>query len=155
MAYSKSKANNIKWIIAFVLIAILAVGVIFALVKIDRNETTKTIDGSVFSYSIGLIDEEGEYEQGTSSIYMKDFYEVDGLTCKLDEKATISYEINFYDEKEEFISSTGSLETDFESSSIPETAKYFRVEITPKNDYEVSFFEINTYADQLTVTVNK
>ena len=149
------KKMNLKWMISLVLVAILSIGVITALVKIDRNETTKDINGNVFTYSIGLIDETGEYEQGTSSIYMKDFQDVDGLTCKLDEKASITYEINFYDEDKEFISSTGSLEADFESSSIPENAKYFKVEITPTNDAEVSFFEINTYAKQLTVTVNK
>ena len=86
---------------------------------------------------------------------MKDFHEVDGLTCELDEKSNITYEINFYTEDEEFISSTGSLEADFDGTSIPENAKYFKVEITPTNDAEVSFFEINNYASQLTVKVNK
>ena len=44
---------NLKWTIAIVLIFVLAIGVITALVKIDRSETTKTIGSSVLTYNIG------------------------------------------------------------------------------------------------------
>lgn len=149
------KKNNIKWIITFSLLAVLLVGMIFAFVKIDSNQKTKEIGSSSFTYSIGLLDEKGEYKQGTSSIYTKDFYSVDGLEIVLDKDATITYNVSFYDEDKEFISATSELSSDLDVSVIPETAVYFKVEITPENDSEVSFFEISNYAGMLTITINK
>lgn len=150
----RANANKFKWIITFVLIAMLSIAMVFAFVKIDRNETTKTLGTNRFTYAIGLLDsEDGEYVQGTSSIYTKDFYTVDGLTIELEEDATITYKLFFYDEAEEFIEVVDGSE--FNSENVPEGAKYFKVEITPTNDVEVSTSEISTYAGQLTVTVNK
>ena len=143
--------TNLKWIITFVLIAMLSFAVIFAFVKIDKNEKTKTLGTGSFTYAIGLLDSEGEYEQGTSSIYTKDYYTVDGLTIEVKEKATVTYKLFFYDEDKEFIEMT----SDYDNSSTPETAEYFKIMITPTNDSEVSFFEIDDYAEQLTITINK
>ncbi len=151
----RMSASNIKWIITFVLIAMLSVAVIFAFVKIDKNEKTKTLGTNSFTYAIGLLDAEGEYEQGTSSIYMKDYYSVDGLTVELKDKATVTYKLFFYDEDKEFIDMTSDLSLSYDSSSTPATAEYFRIMITPTNDAEVSFFEIDDYAEQLTVSINK
>lgn len=151
----RMSASNIKWIITFVLIAMLLVAVIFAFVKIDKNEKTKTLGTNSFTYAIGLLDAEGEYEQGTSSIYMKDYYSVNGLTVELKDKATVTYKLFFYDEDKEFIDMTSDLSLSYDSSSTPATAEYFRIMITPTNDAEVSFFEIDDYAEQLTVSINK
>lgn len=149
------KKSLIISIIALVLVSVMAVALVFTIGKVDKMETTKTISSNVFTYSIGTLDEEGKYKQGTSSIYLKDFQEVDGLICDIKEDATITYKVVFYDSEKEFISATEELSADFDGSSIPESAKYFKVMITPTNDAEVSFFEIDTYADQLTVKVNK
>lgn len=146
---------NFRWIITWIILGLLSISMIFAFVKIDKNQDTKEINGSVFNYSIGLLDEEGAYEQGTSSIYLKDYYSVDGLVIKLEEDATVTYKLCFYDEDKEFIEQTDSLSGNYDSSAIPETAEYFRVMITPTNDSEVSFFEIDDYAKMLTVTINK
>ena len=150
-------AKNFKWIITFTLISILSIAVIFAFVKIDKNEKTKTLGTNSFTYAIGLLDAEGEYEQGTSSIYMKDYYSVDGLTVEIEDKATVTYKLFFYDADKEYIpnSATPDLSLNYDGSSAPVTAEYFRIMITPTNDAEVSFFEINNYASQLTVTINK
>ena len=86
---------------------------------------------------------------------MKDYYSVDGLTIELKDKATVTYKLFFYDEDKEFIDMTSDLSLNYNNSSIPTTAEYFRVMITPTNDAEVSWNEISTYAGQLTVTVNK
>lgn len=148
-------ANNVKWIISFILIAMLSIAVVFAFVKIDRNEKTKTLGTNSFTYAIGLLDAEGEYEQGTSSIYTKDFTSVDGLTIEIKDKATITYKLFFYDSNKEFVDKTSDLSLNYDGSSVPATAEYFKVMITPTNDAEVSWNEIGTYASQLTVTVNK
>ncbi len=147
--------NKLKMTLLWVVIGLLVVGLVFVFVKMDRNEKTKTIGTTSLTYAIGILDAEGEYEQGTSSIYMKELHAVDGLTCELDEDATITYKIVFYDEDKKFVDSTGDLSLNYDGTAIPTTAEYFRIEITPTNDAEVSFFEIGTYAKQLTVTVNK
>ncbi len=151
----RMSANKVKWIITFVLIAMLSVAMIFAFVRIDKNEKTKTLGTNSFTYGIGLLDTEGEYKQGTSSIYMKDYHSVDGLTIELKDKATVTYKLFFYDEDKEFIDVTSDLSLNYDSSSTPELAEYFKIMITPTNDAEVSFFEIHEYASQLTVSVNK
>lgn len=148
-------ADKIKWIVSFVLIAMLSIAVVFAFVKIDKNEKTKTLGTNSFTYAIGLLDSEGEYKQGTSSIYMKDYHSVDGLTVEIKDGATITYKLFFYDKDKNFVDKTSDLSLNYDGSSIPSTAEYFKVMITPTNDAEVSFFEIGTYAGQLTVTVNK
>ncbi len=146
---------DIKWFITFFLIVMLSVAVIFAFVKIGEGQKTKTLGNNSFTYSIGHLDLDGEYEQGTQSIYMKNLEEVDGLTCELDEDSTITYKVFFYNADKEFISNTDSMSENFESSNIPEDAEYFRVVITPTNDPEVQWREIGLYAGQLTVSVNK
>lgn len=153
----RMSASNIKWIITFTLISILSIAIIFAFVKIDKNEKTKTLGTNLFTYEIGLLDVEGEFEEGTSSICMKDFQDVDGLSIEIDDKATITYKLFFYDADKEYIaeSVTSDLSSNYDSSLTPETAEYFKIMITPTNDAEVSVFEINDYASQLTVTVNK
>jgi len=148
-------SNNFKWIVTFGLILILSISLIFAFVKINRNEDTKTLGSNSLTYSIGLLDEEGEYVQGTSSIYLKDFESVDGLTIDVEDKATVTYKLFFYNADKEFLESTEELSADFDSSTLPEGAEYFKVMITPTNDAEVSLFEISTYAGQLAISVNK
>ena len=152
----RKNKNGVMFFISFLLIAVLSVAVIFAFVKIDKNEKTKTLDSNRFTYSIGLLDEtKGDYVQGTSSIYTKDFYNVDGLIIDVDEDATVKYKLYFFDENQELISTSEELSSDFDSTTTPEGAKYFKVMITPTNDVEVSRSEISTYASQLTVTINK
>lgn len=151
----RMNTNRIKWIICFILIAMLSVAVVFAFVKIDRNETTKTLGSGSSTYAVGLLDDSGAYKQGTSSIYMKDFASADGLTVEIEEDATVKYKVFFYDADKTFIEKTADLSEDYDGSAIPSTAKYFKIMITPTNDAEVSWTEIRTYASQLTVTVNK
>lgn len=151
----RMSANNIKWLVSLFLIAILSVAVVFAFVKIDKNEKTRTLGSNIFTYSVGLIDTEGKFEQGTSSIYTKDFTSVDGLTVEIKDDATITYKLFFFDKDEKLVEMTSALSSDYDSSLTPETAEYFKIMITPTNDAEVSWFEIGTYAKQLTVTVNK
>lgn len=145
----RMSATNIKLIVSFVLIAILSIAVVFAFVKIDRNEKTKTLGANSFTYAIGILDSEGDYEQGTTSIYTKDYHSVDGLTIEVKDDATVTYKVFFYDENQDFINMSSDL------SEVPDNAEYFRVMITPTNDAEVSFFEIDDYAEQLTIRINK
>lgn len=162
-SFNKNKpifTNKVKFTLTFLAIIMLSIALIFAFVKIDKNETRKNVDGNVFTYSIGILNEEGKSTQGTSSIYTKDFYSVDGLKVDLKDNASVTYKICFYNADKVLVSSLDSLETDYElpestASDYPTDAKYFKVQITPTNDAEVSFFEISTYANQLSISINK
>ena len=50
-----AKSDKIKWIIAFVLIAIIGLGLIGLAVSINQKETTKRI--GIEAYSIGTLNE--------------------------------------------------------------------------------------------------
>lgn len=152
------KADKIKWIVTTILIGVLSVGLIAVGVKVSNNEKTKTIDSSAWTYEIGAIDENGDYLRDTSSTVMKDFITTDGLKIDIQDDATVTYSIHFYNEDQEYISSMENLTEDFDGTAenaIPEGAEFVKVEVTPNNDAEVSFFEINSYVGQLSITVNK
>ena len=151
----RMNATNIKLIVSFVLIAMLSLAVVFAFVKIDKNEKTKTLGANSFTYAIGILDSEGNYEQGTTSIYTKDYHSVDGLTVELKDDATVTYKVFFYDENEDFVGVASDLSGISDIVENANSVEYFRVMITPTNDAEVSFFEIDDYAGQLTITINK
>jgi len=149
--------NKTLWIVTFLLIAVLLIGMIFAFVKISDNENTKNVGSNVFNYSVGTLNEQGKYEEADGSIYLKDFTLVDGLTIDVDEdeETEFSYKVFFYDAEKNYLSATEDLTADFDGTAVPETAEYFRVVINPTEDNDITFFEIGGYADLLTVTVNK
>lgn len=150
------KKNKTLWIIAFTLIAILSVSMIFAFGRIMRNEKTKTLGQTAFTYEVGLLNAtDGKEADGKTSIRTKNFYTVDGITCKLAEDAKITYRLFYYDEDEKFVSASNEFSADYDGSTVPATAKYFKVMITPTDDTEITFFEIGGYASQVEVTINK
>ena len=151
-AAGKGKISTILLTIAVVLISIVMIGVI---VKMTRSETTKTV-GGFYNYEIGLLDDTtGEELSGTSSIRTKDYVTTDGLTVEVKKDANVSYVIYFYDTDKEFLTKTETLTADYDGTAIPEGAEYAKIVITPNNDAEVSWNEINGYQNKLTVTVNK
>ena len=147
-----AKSDKIKWIIAFVLIAIIGLGLIGLAVSINQKETIKRI--GIEAYSIGTLNETGEFVESEEGLCTKGLYTVDGLTITVDDDASVTYKLYFFGAEETFISSTSALSTDFDGE-LPEGAKYFKIAITPANDTKVEWFEINGYVSQLSVVVNK
>lgn len=153
--YRHKKSDKIKWIITL-LVGLAIVGAIVGLfIKLDRQTTTTTIGGE--AYSIGTIDETGEYAEGDTSIYLRNAITTDGLKCELAKDAKIKYQIFYYDKDGNFISASEELTADFDGTEIPETAETAKIVITPTADEDgkVSVMEVLGYASQLTVTVNK
>lgn len=150
------RSDAIKWVVAFVLIALLIGAVVTMGITLNKQVTTKTLGTS--AYAIGTLDENGEYAKDTATIYTKDFVTVDGLKIELAEKAEIQYKLYFYDENDKqektFISATEYLTANFDGT-IPDNAKFVKIVIDPLNDAEVSTFEIRGYATQLEVTYNR
>lgn len=149
------KGDKIKWVITFLVGIGLIASVAALTVKLNRQTTTTTIGGEV--YSIGAIGSDGLYTESDSSIYMRKSITTDGLKCELAEDAKIKYQLFYYDEDGKFISASSELMTDFDGVGIPETAKSVKIMITPTADEDgkVSLVEVLAYASQLTVTVNR
>lgn len=150
------RSDTVKWVIVFVLVALLIGAVVTMAVTLDRQITTATL--GVTAYAIGTLDENGEYAKGTSTIYTKNYVTVDGLTIQLAEDADIQYKVYWYGENDkdeiELIETTEYLTADY-NGTIPADAKYAKIVIEPLNDEEISWLEISGIAKQLVVTYNR
>ena len=89
--YQHKKSDMVKWIITFIVGLLLIAAVAALFIKLDRQTTTTTIGGE--AYSIGLIDENGDYKEGDTAIYMRKAITTDGLKCELKDDANIKYQI--------------------------------------------------------------
>lgn len=152
---SKSKLKMALSIIS-VILSIITIVALF--VGLGKLADTKTLSNS--DYSIGTINESGKIVESKQSAYSKDTYSVDGMSIELDEEtATITYKVAFYDKDGKFVSMTDTLDADFNTANIPETAETFRVVITPLavdgEPVELNIFNVGKYVSQLKVTFNK
>lgn len=155
--YMYDRRDKAKWIIAFIIMAVLVVGMILTFVKFADMETVSKVRTTAFE--IGGLNEQGEEVKNTGTIRMKNSVSTDGLSILIDEDADITYKVFFYkldkDGKEVFVSATEAQTTELAASLIPATAELCKVVITPIGDAEVSAFELNGYARQLAITFNK
>lgn len=158
-----AKTKKINWkskktwknVLLIGLACITIIGAIVGLSALFRKaeETTKEINPS---YNIGALDlATGKYVESDGAIYTKDGFECQGLTTTLDFDAIIKYQLYFYDEYDEFIHTTGTMDGVFYSTGVPVYAKYVRVVIIPNEDENINWFEKFDYAKQLTIKVNK
>lgn len=152
---AKANGNKVATVVLSVVCGVMAVVLSGVIVKMTRDEKTKDVGGWT-QYEIGLLNEtDGEEVKGTTSIRTKKFITTDGFKVEVIDDASVTYTLVFYDEDKKFLSASTDLTSDFDGTAIPEGAKYVKVEITPKNDPEVSWTEIGGYEKQLTITVNK
>ncbi|MBO5927836.1 MAG: hypothetical protein J6Q32_03185 [Clostridia bacterium] len=152
----KVKNDKLKFAVITIVFVVLSMALIGLFVKLDRQTSFTTIGGE--SYSIGTLDEKGEFAESDLSIYLRKDITVDGLKCQLKKDSNISYKLFFYDEEGEFLGVSGDLVEDYESDEeTPVGASSVRIVITPIEDEDgkVSLVEVLGYANQLTVTVNK
>ena len=155
---SQAKSSKAKWaitVISFIMSLIMFGAFIFSLFNAPAK-TTDTI--GVFGYAIGKVDDSGRIVESRESIYSKELNSVAGLEIKVEaDRSIVTYQLAFYDEDKEYVSTTESYAGDFDGV-IPENAEYFRIIITPNQvddeDVKISIFNINKYAKQLTVTYN-
>lgn len=153
------KWKNILSIGLAVLVLFGAVGAVAMLVKND----SKTISPLVFS--VGSIGSDGNYIKSEKSIYTKDLIECQGLSIEPDFECTGAFQVFFYGENKDFIGSTKIFNCEDgvynRESSFP-LAKYCRIVITPDvpegkdaDEFKIHFYEVLSYADDYTVTVDK
>lgn len=152
MAKIKITKKSFKKILILGLTVVLGLGAIIggtALITSIEEKTTKTVKPS---YSVGGLTENGAYFETKESIY-SDAFECIGLKITPDFDSNVSYQVFFYNMNEQFLESTAEMTSFYEG--VPLLAKYARIEITPKEDERVSWYEVNKYAKQLTVEVAK
>jgi hypothetical protein len=149
----KGKIATVIGIIVAVLLAVVATTLVLKFAV--GFSTTKTLSAS--DYSIGAINAQGKVVEDDGSIYTKDYFTTEGLDIRFNEEGKVSYQLYFYDEDKDFLSSTTSLTTGYSEEDVSEDAEYFRIVITPLKDKNgvVSNSEVSTYAGAITVTFNK
>lgn len=149
---NKTKINLI--IGAVVLVAIM---VVVAFFKIDGLVANKKLANS--DYGVGAISAEGKVIESKLSFYTKDLLAVEGSEVTLEDDATISYRVFFYDEDEKFISATEELTENLSEEDIAEGAKFFRVMITPADidgeDVVCSKTNRAKYVEQIIISIAK
>ena len=111
--------DRVKWFVTLIVGLALIACVIALFVKLDRQTTTTTIGGE--AYSIGTIDETGEYAEGDTAIYLRNGITTDGLKCELADDAQIKYQLFFYDADGAFLEASEELTSDW-NGSVPEGA---------------------------------
>ena len=146
--------KKVRYIIAGIVAAALAAGLIanFAM-DFDREET-KTIGFS--AYQAASVLEDGKIDKELKENVTSNLITTNGLKITVAEDAAVSYRVHWYDEMKGYLSASGPFTGDF-TGTIPDGAKYCRIEITPTSDEDgvVSTFEIPGYVALLEVTVNK
>ena len=161
MRISRKTQNTIKNIVSVVLViaTVLGVAALFGgLSKKDDDERVKVYP----TFSVGGLNEVGKYVESEGTIYTKEAFECQGLKIELDFEKTIYYEVFFYTEMGEFLSSTAKTNEN-SMPELPAGATHARIVITPdwelleiKKEKEkvVKWYEVAKYANQISVKVN-
>ena len=151
-----AKMSRTGKIILVVLLCLVVLGTVAGVVawtqsdKFDQKELSY-----VGKYEVGGLDSAGNYMSTNASIYTKKPIECQGLNCNLIFDNSISYQLYFYDQDNEFVHTTGKLTGTFSEEGVPFFAKYVRIAITPNDDDKVTSLEVNKYAKQLKIKVNR
>ena len=162
MRISRKTQNMIKNIVSVVLViaTVLGVAALFGgLSKKDDDERVKVHP----TFSVGGLNEVGKYVESEGTLYTKEAFECQGLKVELDFEKTIYYEVFFYTEMGEFLSSTAKTNEN-SMPELPAGATHARIVITPdwelleiKKEKEkvIKWYEIAKYANQITLKVNE
>lgn len=155
----KTRETPLKKIIIGVLI--FAVLFVVGACAISYNdEDTKVINPT---FEVGGLDATtGKYVETEDSIYTKKSFECQGLTIKLDFDATVTYQVFYYDELDEYIGECTEVLDESEELTVPEGAVYARVMVTPiwnedvdEDDRVCHWYDVLEYSTQLEISVLK
>lgn len=156
--------RKFKWksILCGVLVVATLIGACAGIAALGKKET-KTISPGVFSR--GGLDSFGEHVITDQSIYTKEAFACEGLRIEPDFEFKGTYDVYYYNNDMGFVEArtglTSVLDEDFP------LADYARVVIHPdiesaakeqgikQSEFKISFYEVRSYAKELTITVNK
>ena len=148
---------------AAVLGAVVLVGAVAGVAALANGKEDDGFKRVNVGYEVGGLTDVGIYEKSEYTLYTKNGFDVEGKTVSVDINfdANITYQLFFYDEKDEFIegSATTILTTDYKEDA-PENAVTCRIEVTPvwdddvkDEDKKIGWLDKAGYAHQLTVSV--
>ena len=150
------KRNKIGNIILYVLIAILACGLIGVSTKLNNSISTKTLSSVSFTKgtidSKGILVTDGEQYSGVSP-----FVNVDGLKVVI-EQNDVKFKIHYYNADNNYLETSAIYTSNFDASSddtIPSSASRARIEFMLVSGDSISAASVGFYASHLTVTYNK
>lgn len=155
---TKTKKEKAKWWLTIGAVVLSVVALVGAIIGLTKNITTTKLGST--DYAIGSVDSTGKVIDSKKSVYSKDLNTTDNLTIDIDEDtATITYKVAYYDENEKFVSMSEAMSKDLDTTSIPSTAEYFRVIITPNQvdgeDVTLNIFNMTKYTSQIEVSFDK
>lgn len=149
------RKNKLKKIGVVALCVCLIAGVLGGAVALfGRNNEEIKLD-----YSIGGLSENGTYVESDETIYTKEAFECSEVSVRLEFDANIKYQLFFYDDVDEFVSSS-EVYTKGANVVLPEGATRVRVEITPiwsadveDADRVIKWYDVSGFAKQLHIEV--
>lgn len=157
--------NKIKSIFSAVLVVALLIGSVVGLTTVF-NKDTKSISPTAFS--IGSVDENGNYTESKTSIYTKDLMECQGLTIEPDFEASGTYQVYYYGADKNYIGVTAVMDVNegvYTKNHTFPLAKYCRIVIIPEvptddngreiKDFAIKWYEVSKYASNYSITVDK
>ena len=145
----------LKIVVVCILVAGVLGGGITGIIKLVDDDAFDTKSISSLAFRVGGLDGTGAYMDTNTSIYTKEAFECQGLNVTLDFDNMIEYEIFFYDQNNDFVHTAGKRTNAFVDTEMPFFAKYARIVITPTEDDVVSTLEVNKYAKQINISVNR
>ena len=153
----KLKKFNWKSLIITILGIAILLGAVAGTVALIRRDT-KTI--SSFEFKRGALDENGEYVKSDKSIYTENAFDCIGLRVEPDFEFKGTYDVFYYDYDGNLVEKKLGLQKVYDED-FP-LAKMARIVINPEapedvkeNDFKIKFWEVNSYAKKLKITVDK
>lgn len=156
MAKLKFK-KNFRNFLAIALAILVGAGVILGFVKIGEKLTSKTKEISP-SYQIGGIDVSGKGTSATDSIVTKEAFACQGLKITPEFASNIQYQVFFYGVDDMYLECSEVTSETY--NYCPTLASHARVVIYPQpdeddDDVKVKWYQVRSYAKQLTIEVNR
>lgn len=149
-----NKKNNVKTIIITVAIVALSLGSIAILANVFTKDNSTKLD-----FSLGALNDTGVYTESDKSIYTKNAFEFDTIKVTRDFESNAQYQLFYYDEFDNFVSSSEKKSGSSEFTA-PEGARFARIVITPvfspdvdKEDQVVKSYQVSKYASEFTFEI--
>ena len=146
-----------KRIVSAILVSVLVASLGGALISFAVRDS-KTI--SLSSFSVGGLNENGEYIADDKSIYTKDAFECIGLRVQPDFESQVTYDVYYYDYDERLVHVEKGLSSVYDED-FP-LAQYCRIVIHPEipegtsaSDFKIKWYQVRGYADDVKITVDR
>ncbi len=161
MKFFNTKNGRIVKTVLAVVLAIATVAGAAALIATVANKKDDGLKKISPTFEVGGLTESGKYKETKLSLYTNESFGCQGLKITPDFDAGVCYQVYYYGDQDEFISSS-EVYTEGIVALVPDNAIKARLVITPiweagteEKDKELNIFDALTYGGKLTVEVAK